>query len=367
MPAWPTVWGGDDRSPADARAITAALVEHKVPMGPGGAGLTLAAPTIVAHSSEETKRRFLPRIVTGEELWCQLFSEPGAGSDLAALGTRAVRDGDEWVVSGQKVWTTMGHVSQFAMLLARTNPDAPKHKGITYFACDLRSDGVEVRGLRQMTGEAEFNEVFLTDARIPDLYRISDVDEGWGATMTTLANERVALSGGGGDKAAKASSSILGGLRLEAVLALAAERGAGADPLVRARLTQALIDQRVLDWTIRRAAANRRTAGPEGSVTKLAKALHNQRLQQLATDVLGPEGQAWDGPSLYGALDRPDWDLADALDGAALVVRGMLRSRANTLEGGTAEILRNILGERVLGLPGDVRVDRDVAWKDLPR
>ncbi len=156
MPAWPNAWGGDDRSPDDARAIGALLVEHKVPMGPGGAGLTLAAPTIVAHSSEETKRRFLPKIVTGEELWCQLFSEPGAGSDLAALGTRAVRDGDEWVVNGQKVWTTMGHVSQFAMLLARTNPDAPKHKGITYFACDLRAPGGEVRGRPQHTGEHEF-------------------------------------------------------------------------------------------------------------------------------------------------------------------------------------------------------------------
>ncbi len=207
---------------------------------------------------------------------------------------------------------------------------------------------------------------FVTDARIPDLYRISDVDEGWGATMTTLANERVALSGGGGDKAAKASASILGGLRLEAVLTLARQRGV-ADPVVRARLVQACIDQRVLDLTIRRASLNRRSPGPEGSVTKLAKALHNQRLQQLAVDLLGADGQAWEGPSLYGAVDRPDWDLADALEGAPLVVRGMLRSRANTLEGGTAEILRNILGERVLGLPGDVRVDRDVAWKDLPR
>ena len=369
-PTWPRAWGGDERSVDEARLIAAALAEHRVPIGPGGAGLTLAAPTLIAHASEETKRRFLPRIVTGEELWCQLFSEPGAGSDLAAVGTRAERDGDEWIVSGQKVWTTMGHVSHFAMLLTRTNPDAPKHKGITYFACDLRSPGVDVRGLRQLTGESEFNEVFLTEVRIPDLHRISPVDEGWAATLTTLANERVALSGGGGDRTATASASILGGLRLDAVLALAAERGAGRDPRLRDRLARAVIDQRVLDLTIRRAATNRRAAaapGPEGSVTKLAKALHNQRLQLLAVDLLGAQGQAWSGPSLYDALGRPDWELGEALEGAPLVVRGMLRSRANTLEGGTAEILRNILGERVLGLPGDVRVDRDAPWRSLPR
>jgi len=234
-PGWDPAYGGRGADHDTALAVRSYLDELEVPRVPRGSGLPLAAPTILEWSSEETKCRLLPPIATGEERWCQLFSEPGAGSDLASLATTAVLDGDEWVVNGQKVWTTLGHESEFAMLLARTDPDVAKHQGITYFGLDLRSPGVEVRPLRNMAGRIEFNEVFLDDVRVPDLHRISPVGDGWKATRTTLGAERHALSGGARKKR-KATDEILGGRTMDDVLDLARQLGVTGDPLWRQRL-----------------------------------------------------------------------------------------------------------------------------------
>ena len=281
--------------PVRGDAALAFLDDREVPRVPRGSGLPLAAPTILQWSSEETKRRLLPPLASGEERWCQLFSEPGAGSDLASLATSAVRDGDEWIVNGQKVWTTYGHESEFAMLLARTDPTVPKNQGITYFGVDMRSPGVEVRALVNIAGEREFNEVFLTDVRVPDLHRISPVGEGWGATLTTLGAERHALSGT--RKKRRASDEILGGATFDQVLALARAGGHTADPVWRQRLAAEWSKGRVLALTTRRARANAaagRAPGPEGSITKIAKAASNQTLQVLAMDLLGAAATSWD-------------------------------------------------------------------------
>ncbi|MGH9184797.1 MAG: acyl-CoA dehydrogenase family protein [Acidimicrobiales bacterium] len=351
-PHWAVPHGGLGVDRAAAHAVLAELDRWDVPRIPRGSGLPLAAPTILEWSSEATKRRFLPKIVTGEERWCQLFSEPGAGSDLASLATSAVRDGDEWVVNGQKVWTTFGHESEFAMLLARTDPTVPKHQGITYFGLDMRLPGVEVRPLVQMTGEVEFNEVFLSDVRIPDLYRISPTGEGWAATNTTLSAERYALAGG--PRKRKASDEILGGKTIDEVLQLANATGAAADPVRRDRVTREYIRSRVLALTIQRsraAADTGQAAGPAGSLTKIAKAAANQSLQVLAIELLGAHGQAWDA--------------ADAM--VPGFVREFLRTRANSIEGGTSEIQRNIVGERILGLPREPDPFKGRPWNEVPR
>jgi alkylation response protein AidB-like acyl-CoA dehydrogenase len=341
-PHWPVEHGGRGLSETDAAAAIERLDALAVPRIPRGTGFVLAAPAIRQFSSEETKRRFLPKIVTGEEMWAQLFSEPGAGSDLASLACRAVRDGGEWVASGQKVWTTLGHEADIGMLLARTDPDVPKNKGITYFAVDLRAPGVELRPLVQMTGEHEFNEIFLSEVRIPDAWRISPVNEGWAASNASLAAERITLSGqkaGGPQK-----RSILGGKTIDEVLALARERGVTA--VQRERLVEAWIDARVLGLTVGR------MKGPAGSITKVMKAKSNQELQCLALEILGADSVAW-------CLD----------DGTecSKYAREFLRTRANSIEGGTSEIQRNIIGERVLGLPREPDPWVGQPWKEIPR
>ena len=341
-PHWPVEHGGRGLSDGEAALAIARLDELVVPRIPRGTGFVLAAPAIRQFASEETKRRFLPKIVTGEEMWAQLFSEPGAGSDLASLACRAVRDGAEWVVSGQKVWTTLGHEADIGMLLARTDPDAPKNKGITYFAVALRASGAELRPLIQMTGEHEFNEVFLSDVRIPDLWRISPVNEGWAASNASLAAERITLSGqkaGGPQK-----RSILGGKTIDEVLMLARERGLTASQ--RERLVEAWIDAKLLGLTVGR------MKGPAGSITKVMKAKSNQELQCLALEILGADAVAWEG---------------DATVEYAKYVREFLRTRANSIEGGTSEIQRNIIGERVLGLPREPDPWVGQPWKDVPR
>jgi len=351
-PHWAPEHGGRGLSMADAQAALTLLDEWEVPRTPRGSGLPLAAPTILQWSCEETKRRFLPRIATGEERWCQLFSEPGAGSDLASLATTAVLDGDEWVVNGQKVWTTMGHQSEFAMLLARTDPELPKHKGITYFGLDMRAPGVEVRPLVNMAGQVEFNEVFITDARVPDLYRISPRGEGWGATLTTLGAERHALSGT--RKKRKASDEILGGKTIEEVITLARATGKTTDPTVRQQIAVEWSKGKLLALTAQRAraaAAAGRAPGPEGSITKIAKAAANQSLQVLAMELLGARATAWSAED----HEPPDF------------VEQFLRTRANSIEGGTSEIQRNIVGERVLGLPREPDPYRGQPWHQVPR
>ncbi len=319
-------------------------------------GHTMAGPTMVTHGSAELRERLLPPTFTGEVAWCQLFSEPGAGSDLAGLATRAVRDGDEWIVSGQKVWNTLAHIADRGMLVARSDPETPKHKGLTYFALDMHAPGVEVRPLRQMTGQAEFNEVYLTEVRVPDADRIGDVGEGWRVALTTLSNERSSL-GGGGAPPTRGSGSIGEALRIWK------RDGARRDPVQRDRLCRSWIEAEVLRLTNMRASQNRRAGnpGPEGSIAKLSFAEVNQRIYELCVDLLGAD-----------ALSGYDYTMrrseALGLIGPPGSARTMfLRSRANSIEGGTSEIQRNILGERILGLPGDVRVDKDIPWSKVPR
>jgi alkylation response protein AidB-like acyl-CoA dehydrogenase len=317
-----------------------------------GIGLGMAAPTILRFGTQEQRERFLRPLWTGEEVWCQLFSEPGAGSDLAALGTRAVRDGDEWVVTGQKVWTSGAHSADFAILVTRTDPDVPKHQGMTYFVCDMTAPGVEVRPLRQLTGEAEFNEVFLTGVRIPDAYRLGQVGEGWKVAQTTLMNERVAI---GGNAFARE-----GGL-----IGVVAKTWRERPELRTSELHDRLLTLWVETETLRLAGGRLRQQlaagqpGPAGSAMKLAFAELNQSLSALEVELLGEEGLRYD-----------DWTMRRPahvdFTGREAGYR-YLRAKGNSIEGGTSEILRNIISERVLGLPSEPRVDKDVAWKDLPR
>jgi alkylation response protein AidB-like acyl-CoA dehydrogenase len=318
-----------------------------------GFGMYLAAPTIVAHGTDELKHRLLRRLFTAEDIWCQLFSEPGAGSDLAGLSTRAVRDGDEWIVDGQKVWNTLAHAADRGMLVARTDPDAPKHRGLSYFALDMHAPGVEVRPLRQITGEAEFNEVYLTEVRVPDADRIGGLGDGWRVSLTTLMNERVTI---GGAVSGRESGPIGDALRVWR------EHPERHEPVLRDRMARAWIEAEVLRLTNARAAAKRKAgaAGPEGSVAKLSFAEVNKRIYELCADVLGPEALLY--PSYQ--MVRPE---ESALTGGLDPRKMFLRSRAYSIEGGTSEILRNILGERVLGLPGEPRADKDLPWSQVPR
>ncbi|MYW69707.1 acyl-CoA dehydrogenase [Streptomyces sp. SID8379] len=317
-----------------------------------GIGLGMAAPTVLRYGTDEQKRRFLKPLWVGEEIWCQLFSEPGAGSDLAALGTRAVRDGDSWIVNGQKVWTSGAHNSRFAILIARTDPDVPKHKGITYFVCDMTDPGVEVRPLRQITGEAEFNEVFLTDVRIPDAHRLGEIGDGWKVAQTTLNNERVAIGG--------ARIPREGGL-IGIVADIWRERPELRTHDLHQRLVKLWVDAEVARLTGERLRQQLVAGhpGPEGAGMKLGFARLNQEISGLELELLGEEGLLYD-----------DWTMRrpEIVDFAG---RGAgyryLRAKGNSIEGGTSEILLNIVAERVLGLPPEPRTDKDVAWKDLSR
>jgi len=318
-----------------------------------GIGLGMAAPTILAYGSDEQKQRWLRKLWTAEEVWCQLFSEPGAGSDLAALATRAVRDGDEWVVNGQKVWTSQAHKARRALLVTRTDPDVPKHQGMTYFSVDMTAPGVEVRPLRQATGEAEFNEVFLTDVRIPDTDRIGQVGEGWKVANATLMSERVSI---GASRAAPRESGMIA----------SAARTWRSRPELR---TPGLHDRMLRLWTdaeVARLAGERLRQqlaagqpGPEGSAAKLVFARLNQEISGFEVELAGADGLRYD-----------DWTMRRP-ESANFYGRGpgfrYLRAKGNSIEGGTSEILRNIVAERVLGLPSEPRVDKNVPWKDLPR
>jgi alkylation response protein AidB-like acyl-CoA dehydrogenase len=320
-------------------------------------GYGMGAPTVATHGTEAQRRRYLRPLFTGEEVWCQLFSEPGAGSDVAGLATRAVRDGDEWVVNGQKVWTTLAHVARWGMLVARTDPEAPKHRGLTYFVIDMHQPGVEVRPLRQMTGEAEFNEVYFTDARVPDSERLGAVGDGWHVAITTLMNERVSIGGGLVGRSS--------GPMAEA-LSLWREHRAG-DPspsaaVLKDRLMRVWSRTEVSRYTNMRAAANRKvgTPGPEGSIAKLAIAELNKDVYDLCIDIIGLEG------TLYGSYEMRRPDRAGGMEDPD-IRKSFLRARANSIEGGTSEVMRNILGERVLGLPGEPRADKDLPWSQVPR
>ncbi len=316
-------------------------------------GYGMGAPTVHTHGTDAQKRRYLRPLFTGEEVWCQLFSEPGAGSDVAGLATKAVLDGDEWTVNGQKVWTTLAHMSRWGMLVARTDPDAPKHRGLTYFVLDMHQPGVEVKPLRQMTGDAEFNEVFMTNARIPASEMLGDRGDGWRVSLTTLMNERVSIGGA----VAPTGSGPIG----EAVKLWKALPEARKTPDVRDELMSLWSTAEVARLTNIRASQNRvkGVPGPEGSTGKLAFAENNIAIYAFCMQLMGAEAM------LYG-----DYDVAEQTRNtmnSKTLQEAFLRSRANSIEGGTSEVMRNILGERVLGLPGDIRVDKDKPWTEVPR
>jgi alkylation response protein AidB-like acyl-CoA dehydrogenase len=315
-----------------------------------GIGLGMAAPTILAFGTEEQKQRFLKPLWTGEEVWCQLFSEPGAGSDLAAVATRAVRDGEDWVVNGQKVWTSGAHHARFGILVARTDPDVPKHRGLTYFLCDMTVPGVDVRPLRQITGEAEFNEVFLDDVRIPDGQRLGAEGQGWAVATATLNNERVAIGGG----ATPREGGMVG-----VVARTWREQPQRRTPELHDRLLRLWVEAEVARLTGARLRQKLALGqpGPEGAAMKLTFARLNQQLSGLELELLGEEGLRYSDWTM-GRPDSVDFTGRDA-------GYRYLRAKGNSIEGGTSEILRNIVAERVLGLPAEPRVDKDVPWKEL--
>jgi alkylation response protein AidB-like acyl-CoA dehydrogenase len=317
-------------------------------------GIGMAAPMIVNFGSELHQQRLLRPIFTCEEQWCQLFSEPGAGSDLANVSTRAERDGDEWVVNGHKVWTSMGHRARWGILVARSDPSVPKHKGLTYFICDMHAPGVDVRPLRQMSGEAEFNEVFLSDVRIPDTFRVGPPGEGWRVVIGTLMTERA--HNGENVRRPRGFGPIAHAVRLWKEVG-----GDGdGDPVQRDRLARVWSEAEVLRLTAWRAEQSS-NPGPEGSVLKLAAGVLPQRVFELCTDLLGPRGMLIDDYEMRQPDVMAESNMGDG-SGEIDLVKALLSSRSATIGGGTTEIQKNTIAERVLGLPAEPRTDRDVPW-----
>lgn len=329
--AWPKEFGGRGASVMEQVIFTEEMARAGAPNLPGVLGLQLVGPTTITHGTEQQKERFLRKILSGEEIWCQGFSEPNAGSDLAALRTTATLEGDHFIVNGQKVWTSYGWAADWCELVVRTDPDAPKHKGLTVLLVDMKSPGVEVRPLRQMTGETEFNELFFTDVKVPAANVLGKVNDGWNVAIGTLMHERATLGAG---------IQIVIRRGFERIVELAKSLGKFADPLVRQKLAQCYADIEVMRLNQMRAyskMANGGTPGPEGSIQKIFWSELNQRFQQVAQEVLGPYGQLTKG-STY-AIDDGIWTY------------NYLRARGNTIEAGTSEIQRLILGHFVLGLP----------------
>lgn len=344
-PTWARRYGGRGVSRAAAKEISKTLARYRMPRFNNPVGSDLAGPAILQWGTDEQKDQFLAPIARYEHIWCQLFSEPGAGSDLAALSTRAIRDGEMWRVTGQKVWTSLADISRYGIMLCRTNPEVPKHKGITAFVLPMDLQGVTIRPLRQLTGDAEFSEVFLDDVQLDDTCRLGPVDQGWRVAISVLMNERSSTAGGG---------SLPGVASGRSVGSLIARHAPVGDPVLRQRLVQLYIEDRLITLTNQRAAARRRAgqpSGPEGSVSKLFFSEHTQRLQNMLLDLDGPSSQAW--------VQGDRWSKNSAWS--------FLRSRSKTIAGGTSEVQRNILGERVLGLPREPEVDRDLAWSQVKR
>ncbi|MBK9179033.1 MAG: acyl-CoA dehydrogenase family protein [Acidimicrobiales bacterium] len=347
VPHWPRPYGLA-ADPVHQLLIDQELARAGVSRPQNQIGIGWAGPTILHAGTEAQKQRYLLPLLAGEEIWCQLFSEPGSGSDLASLGTRAVRDGDVYVVNGQKIWTSGAMQSQFGILIARTDPDAPKHRGVSYFVCPMDLPGIEIRPIREMTGAALFNEVFFTDVRLPAEHLVGDEHDGWRLAKVTLGNERVSLSSGG----------ALWGLGPSAGDLLDVVRAAGGvrDPAMRQRLAALHIEARVLDLIRLRTLSAQiagRPPGPEASIRKVLADEHGQRIMELAKDLAGTSALLTDvGP--FGR-DVGPWH------------HGYLFARALTIGGGTGEVQRNILGERVLGLPHDVDVEAGRSWAETRR
>ena len=339
---WPEPWG-QGLTAEHQRVFNEEAAGYELPTGVYTIGLGMVIPTMLEFGTDEQRERYVGKALRGEEIWSQLFSEPGAGSDVASLQTRAERDGDEWIINGQKVWTTGAQMSDYGAIIARTNPDNPKHRGITMFIIDFKAPGVEVRPLRQMNGGSGFNEVFFTDVRVPDAWRIGEVDDGWRCAIAMLMNERVAIGAGGG-------GARSGGVK--PLIRLAQQQGVSGDPVVRQGLADLYVRQQIMGYIgqrIRAAVKSGRAPGPEGSIAKLAGALLSRRSSDLAIAIAGAGGQAWSADDPRGGR----W--------AGMV----LSSPASRIAGGTDEVQRNIIGERVLGLPKEPQVDRDIPFKEL--
>ncbi|MDF2602726.1 acyl-CoA dehydrogenase family protein [Sphingomonas sp.] len=342
---WPKEWGGAGGTPIQSVIFGQEEAKFPVQYGYFTIGLGMCVPTVMAFADADTKKRFVGPALRGEEIWSQLFSEPAGGSDVAAIRTRAVRDGDDWVVNGQKVWTSGAHYSDYGIVLVRTNPDVPKHKGLTMFWLDLKSPGVEIRPIHQMSGGSNFNEVYFTDVRIPDAQRLGAVDDGWKVALVTLMNERLAVGGASGASPKE-------------ILALAKDLDAADGPLIK----DSAFRQRLADWYVQSeglkntrmrtmtALSRGQTPGPESSIGKIIAA---NVLQDLGNAAVEAEDQ-------YGIINDPALlPLKGLFQGAVMNAPGL------RIAGGTDEILKNIIAERVLGLPGEIRTDKDAAFKDL--
>jgi alkylation response protein AidB-like acyl-CoA dehydrogenase len=346
---WPKEYGG-----RDATAIESVIFnqeEGKIPDLPGGVfaiGQGMAAPTLMSWATEEQKRKFLPRLASGEDIWCQLFSEPAGGSDLAALRTRAVKDGDEWVVNGQKIWTSGAHYSDWGILVVRTDPNVAKHKGLSYFFLDMKSPGIDIKPIKQLSGDANFNEVYFADVRIPDSQRLGAVGQGWQVAITTLMNERASIGGGGG-----------GGADFGALMKLAKKVTIGGKPAIEDSAVRA----KLADWYCKRsglrftgyrsmsALSRGETPGPENSIGKLVAAPMSQDMASFGMDLMEMGGAVWDEElSPLGGIFQSSY----------MAIPGL------RIAGGTDEIMANIIAERVLGLPQDPRVDKGIPFSEVP-
>ena len=395
-PTWPVDAFGKGLSRDDAVRAQQTIVDRGALGAPGGLGLLLAGPTIVTHGTDEQKQRYLRDIVTGQKGWCQLFSEPAAGSDLAGLQCRAERDGDEWIVNGQKVWTSAGQVADLGMLIARTDWDVPKHQGISYFAIDMHQPGVEVRPLREITGRALFNEVFLTDARVPDSELLGGLGNGWAVANTTLANERAGLGAGGGSAAASAAipGQVMGHLSRSAgdfvagggrkkggggggpaamvgaaeklLIELAKGNGTITDAVLRQDLMRLHTLNEIARFTnlrMKAAKAAGRGPGPEANTAKLSMSRIVRMSRDIGLRILGPGGML----HAYDDALRPRLNEMTGNPFAPMVTELALFSPAPSIYGGTDEIQRNIIGERVLGLPKEPNHDKVMPFRDLPK
>jgi alkylation response protein AidB-like acyl-CoA dehydrogenase len=343
---WEPEFGGRNGTALQQVVFNQEESKYRVPSEAFVIGLGMIAPTLKACGTDALRERYLTKLLRGEEIWCQLFSEPGAGSDVASLATSAVRDGDEWVLNGEKVWTSGAQYSDFGEIICRTNPDAEKHKGITAFIVDMRAPGVTIKPLKQMNGGATFNEVFFDDVRVPHDHVIGDVNEGWTVAITTLMNERVAIGSGGGGGSRSSVNDLI---------ELARRHGVDGDPVVRQGIAGIYAKSRIQKFLSMRtltAAAKGRIPGPEGSIGKLFGARVMTETGELALAITGPSGIASD------AAD-PDGDYRWH--------QPLLGAPAAHIAGGSDEVMKNIIGERVLGLPGEPRVDKGVPWKDVLR
>jgi len=377
FPSWPEGFGGRGLSSAATKAAVQARREAGAFGPPNGVATFLAAPTIMHYGTEEQKRKYIPKIVNGQEIWCQLFSEPGAGSDMAGLATKAIRDGDEWIVNGQKVWNSGAQWAQYGILIARTDPQQPKHRGITYFLIDMEQDGVDVRPLKEMTGDAAFNEVFLNNARVAESDRLGDLGDGWRVAMTTLSHERDPDNAGMGDTAAFGEidlaervseysatlsskndvfSLALSGGVTRVLEGVTSQFEASEDPKVRQKLASILEMRRTSRWSGMRAAAKIKSGGqpgPEVSTLKLLGSEMGRQIRDVGLESMGAHGM------LYGQ-DAPVDGLFHAYS---------MFTPAQSIAGGSDEVQRNIIGERVLGLPREPgeKEQRELPWSELPR